>query len=221
MLFPNAHNGVKKIYTAEILSLIGSILLIVAAILAVATASLAEASKAEAEVGAVAGTAAGFIFLGLAGSVLTLIAFILNLIGITSAMKDEAAFKTALIFTIVGIAASALSSAFSTNDTVNSFIQILVTFSELFVSLYVVQGIMNLAAKLKDSNMVERGNKVRWWLVITFCIPSLVKLVSAIFALKEADAVASTLSLISSVLTIVAYFIYLSYLAKAKKMLEA
>ena len=221
MLFPNAHNGVKKIYTAEILSLIGNILLIGAAIFGIATGSFADTARAEAEAGTMAGLALGFIFLGLAGAVLTLIAFILNLVGITSAMKDEASFKTALIFTIIGIAAAVLSSIFSTNETVKNFVQILVNISELFVSLFVVQGIMNLATKLKDSNMVERGNKARWWLVITFCIPSVVKLVSGIFALQDNDIVASTLSLVSAVLIVAAYFIYLSYLARAKKMLEA
>ncbi len=218
MLFPNAHNGVKKIYTAEVLSLIGSILLVVAAIFGVAAASFADADTGA---GAVAGTAAGFLVLGLAGSVLSVIAFILNLVGIISAMKDEATFKTALIFTIVGIAAAVLSGAFSSNSTVSDFLQIIINLSELFVALYVVQGIMNLATKLKDSNMAERGNKVRWWLVITFCIPTVIKLVSAIVALNEAGAVANMLSLVSSVLMVVAYFIYLSYLGRAKKMLEA
>ena len=220
MSFPNAHNGVKKIYTAEILSLIGSILPIIAVILGAATTSLAEAAKAEADVGTAAGVLV-IILLGLGAAVLSLIAFILNLMGITSAMKDEPTFKNALIFTIIGIAASALSSAFSANETVSSFISILIKLSELFVSLYVVQGIMKLAEKLKDSNMVARGSKVRWWLVITFCIPALIQLVSGVFELKEADSVADTLSIVAAVLSMVAYFIYLRYLAKAKKMLAA
>lgn len=217
MLFPNAHNGVKKIYTAEILSLIVAILLAAAAIAGLFAASLAESGKAEAEVA----TAGGFLLLVLAGGILALIAFILNLVGIISAMKDEPTFKNALIFTIIGIAASVLSSSFSKNETVSSFIQILVNFSELFVSLFVVQGIMALAARMNNNDMVERGNKVRWWLVITFAIPSLIKLVSAVLVLKNMETVAGVLSLIAAVLTLIAYFIYLSYLAKAKKMLAA
>lgn len=220
ILFPNAHNGVKKIYTAEILSLIVAILLAAAAVASLFAESLAESGRAEAEA-ATAGAAGSFLLLALAGGVLALIAFILNLVGIISAMKDEPTFKNALIFTIIGIAASVLASSFSKNETVSSFIQILVNFSELFVSLYVVQGIMALATRMNNSDMVERGNKVRWWLVITFAVPSLVRLISAVLMLKNAEAVAGVLSLIAAVLTLVAYFIYLGYLARAKKMLAA
>ena len=219
-LFPNAHNGVKKIYTAEILSLITAILLAAAAVVGLFAAGLAESGKTEADA-ATAGAAGGFLLLFLAGGVLALIAFILNLVGIISAMKDESTFKNALIFTIVGIAASVLASSFSKNETVSSFIQILVNFSELFVSLFVVQGIMALAARMNNSDMVERGNKVRWWLVITFAIPSLIKLISAVLMLKKAEAVAEVLALVAAVLTLVAYFIYLGYLSRAKKMLAA
>ena len=51
MQFPNAHSGVKKIFTAEILSLIGVVLFIAAAIAAFGVASIAEASNVETDVG--------------------------------------------------------------------------------------------------------------------------------------------------------------------------
>lgn len=220
MQFPNAHSGVKKIFTAEILSLIGVVLFIAAAIAAFGVASIDEASNVETDVGEAVGLAV-FVLFGLAAAILSLIGFILNLIGISSAMKDEPTFKTAMTFALIGIGLSAVSGIFSGSETVSSFVQILVKLAELFVSLYVVQGIMKLAEKLNNSDMVARGSKCRWWLVITFCIPTLIKLVSAVFTLTEAEVAGDILSLVAAVLAVVAYLIYLGYLSRAKKMLAA
>ena len=124
MKFPNAYNGVKKIFTAEILSLIGTISLIIAAILVLATGAMVETGAADAAVNETMGMAAGFAIFGLVGSILMLVAFIMNLVGILSARKDEGLFNTALAFTIIGIVAAVLTSLFSKNELFSDFAQI-------------------------------------------------------------------------------------------------
>ena len=147
-----------------------------------------------------------------------MIAYILTLVGIISAMKDEASFKTALIFAVIGLVAAGVASVFSTGVT-GSIMQIVSNFANLMVTLYVVQGIVNLAAKLNDSDMVARGNKARWILTIAYCLPIIASLVASILAINKAGVAAAVIGLITALLTLVAYFIYLAYLSAAKKML--
>ena len=220
MRFPNAHNGVKKIFTAEILSLIGTIALIIAAILALAAGTMISNGTADAEVNATVGMAAGLALFGIAGSILMLVAFIMNLVGIISAKKDEESFNTALIFVIVGIAASLFSGIFSKNALVGDFTRIITNFAEMLVAYYVVQGIMNLAVRLQDTEMFERGNQVRMYLMIAYCVPILMHFISTILSMNTDSVLSEGLDRFASVGSLVVYVIYLGYLNKAKKMLE-
>ena len=220
MKFPNAHNGVKKIFTAEILSLIGTVALIIAAILALIAGAMVESGAADSAVDETVGMVAGLAVVGLAGTILILVAFILNLVGIISAKKDEESFNTALIFVIVGIAASLFSGIFSKNALLVDFTRIISNFAEMLVAYYVVQGIMNLAVRLHDTEMVERGNQVRMYLMIAYCIPILMHFISTILSMNTDSVLSEGLDLLASVVSLVVYVIYLGYLNKAKKMLE-
>ena len=218
MTFPNAHNGVKKIFTAEILSLIAAVALIVASIVSIIGAKAIGTAQTESAKAAAFGVAGGLAVFGIASSVLMVIAYILTLVGIISAMKDEASFKTALIFAVIGLVAAGVASVFSTGVT-GSIMQIVSNVANLMVTLYVVQGIVNLAAKLNDGDMVARGNKARWILTIAYCLPIIASLVASILAINKAGVAAAVIGLITALLTLVAYFIYLAYLSAAKKML--
>ena len=220
MKFPNAHNGVKKVYTAEILSLIASITFVVAAVFAVVIALNVKNSDAETAIEKIAGVYAGLAVFSIIGSILALVAFVLNLAGINSAKKDDGAFKTALIFALAGVVTALISTFFSKNETVSSLTVIISNLLEMLVAYYVVQGIINLAGKLKKSDMIEQGIKVHLYLTIAYCVPIVVGFVSVIL-LKKANLAANILSLISAVLTLFVYFIYLRYLKKAIRMLEA
>lgn len=220
MKFPNAHNGVKKIFTAEILSLIGTVVLVVAAILALAAGGMISTGAADQAVEQTTGIVAGAGLFGLVGGILMIVAFILNLVGIISAKKDEGSFSTALTFTIVGIAASLLAGLFANNAMMSDLAQIITNFAQMMVAYYVVQGIANLAVRLHNPAMVERGNQVRMYLMIAYCIPIVVNFLSMIFSMREKSFVAEALGLTALILSLVVYFIYLGYLSKAKKMLE-
>ncbi len=220
MKFPNAHSGVKKIFTAEVLSMISAIALLITAVLAFAADKLISSGAAETAAEEATGIAAALVIFGIVGSILMLIAFILNLAGIVSAMKDESSFKTALIFTIAGIAAAVLSSIFSKNDVVKDFTQIIVNFAEMMVAYHVVRGIVCLAVRLRDTEMVERGSKVIVYLMLAYFVPILIHFISVLFSMKEEGIVSQVLALIAAVLSLFVYFIYLGYLGRARKMLE-
>ena len=105
MQFPNALQGVKKIYKAEILSLIAAACIIIAGLLAIVAA---------------AGESLGVVVIagifGVASAVLLIIAFIMNIVGVKRASLDEPAFKTAFYVLIIGIIAGIVMGAFQSNS---------------------------------------------------------------------------------------------------------
>ena len=96
MTFPNANAGVKKVYNAQVLSIIGMILSVIAGILG----AIGEANDS----GAVVGAALVVII----AAAIMIIAEIMNIVGVNRASKDEEAFKKALIALVVGIVANVL-----------------------------------------------------------------------------------------------------------------
>ena len=89
MTFPNAANGMKKIYVAEILALVAALCTGLMLIITAFTLSSAQSLN-------ISGALTGGIFLlffGLGAFVLLVLALIFNMIGIASAKKDETGEK--------------------------------------------------------------------------------------------------------------------------------
>ena len=123
-MFTNACEGVKKIYKAEILSLIATVLLLIGSVISVFGIQAGE-NTSSGEGLLVSG---GLIVI--VAAVLLIIAAIMNIIGVSRASKDEAAFKNALIALLFGIAANILVSAFSNNPTVSSIGKAAIMYSD-------------------------------------------------------------------------------------------
>ena len=146
MRFPNAYKGVSRIYLAEILSLVAAILGIVSAIVVAAGSG-----------GTGAGLAIGGSFFLAVTTVLILAGFIINIIGVSNASHDEPAFKTALLFIVLGILCSIVGSIFAGNPVIYSIALIVSRISEILVFWFCINGISNLAVALKKMrSMRER-----------------------------------------------------------------
>lgn len=220
MKFPNAQNGVKKIFTAEILGLIAAVITLIAAFMGIATvAASSAANSSDAALVSTVAAGAGTVIFFAAAAIIGLIAFILNLIGIIGASKDEAAFKIALYATIAGIVLSVLSGFFTSNPTVTNIIKVLTTVAQLCFTVYVIQGIRNLAVKLGDSAMDEKGNNIFKVILVVLLLQLLASIIVTIFGGQFASVIAAVIFLIGVVLDIVQYILYISFLSKAKKML--
>ena len=200
MQFPNAQEGVQKIYKAEILMLIGA----VAALLGVIFGAIGG--------GALILTA---IFV-IAAAVLAIIAFIMNISGVNRAAKDEQAFKSALYALLIGIVASAVVGGFSSNGVVSGLANTVSTICEFLVSYYVCTGIINLAAILKDDAVGEKGKKTRSLLMIVWICSAVLKALSAILS----AGFGTVLGIFAGILSIVAYIMYLGLLKNAAVMLK-
>ena len=85
MTYPHAHKGVKKLFISELIAIIVSLLPFVGTILVNLDPNYPNGSLSS--VG---------LYLGLAGVVGLIVVFILQLIGLIQAGKDESSFKIAL-----------------------------------------------------------------------------------------------------------------------------
>ena len=206
MRFPKAYAGVKKIFTSEILSLISTILLVIVAAVAAVSESGELSSGKDGAVAVVA-------IVGLIAIVLGFISTILQLVGLHSASKNESAFKTAFFFALIMLIVSGIGSAVATKNE-NSIISDLPGLLNIFVFLFTVSGISNLARKLGREDMASFGIKI----LVLQIILSILSFVLQVFKTGSLEGV---LSVIAILLTAIVYIIYLIYLAKAKKMLQA
>ena len=215
MRFPNAASGVKKLFTAQILGLIASVATIIGLIFLIFTAAAADAN---AQGGAVAAGLGTIILMG-ASAVLILIGSIMTLVGIIQASKDEGAFKTALIAIIVSLVAAVIAGIFSSNGLVQSICQIIQNVMSLAVTLFVINGVTNLAEKMNNTEVWSKGRNLLKVIVCIYALSLIASFISLIFGGIFVSMTAAILSLIAAILNVISYFLYLSLLNKGKKML--
>lgn len=209
MQFPNALEGVKKIYKAEIIALIGAIAGFVAALLGV--------------IGAQSGSMGGLAVAGvliIAMSVLFIIAFIMNIVGLNKAKPDEENFKNALYMVFAGIVLSIVVGATKDGTLLHTLGESLGNICNLLVNYLVATALMNLANRLGDAAVAQKAKSVRSLLTVVWIIALVLQVLGDTFTSK-AGMIAVVLALIASVIEIIAYIVYLGLLSKARGMLEA
>ena len=217
MRFPNAASGVKKIFTAEILALISEILLLFAGVLVVIALGAAQNNANDS---LALGTLAGFAIFGFGATVIAVIAFILKIVGISQASKDENSFKTAIICLIIGIVGSLVYSIFQTSSpTVASIGNLIYQLMNLFVTIFVISGIIKLADQLNDGVVSAKGSTLLKLITVIYALTIIANIIVLILGGYAVSIVAAIIYLIALILTVVQYIMYLVYLANSKKML--
>ena len=219
MSFPNAAKGIKRIYTAEILKLIGYICLILAAIVGV-VALAAPGDEASGAVETLSlGGFIGAIVLVVAFAILMITAFIMNLIGYINARNDNENFKTALVFLIVGIVFTGIS-VFVINNGLSSILYSLSTLSETLSTIFVIAGVMQIARQLGREDISKKGTTVLKLIITTEVISFILSFISTFLRGGTTEIVSTVLLLASLLVTFIKYIMYLSFLSKSKKMLQ-
>ena len=215
MKFPNAFSGIKKIWLAELLMLLAAVIGIVLIFVIAANSTV----QGEAIIVNKAAVETPSAILGIAAAVIALVAFILNLVGLIIARKDDGAFKIALIVTLLGVVASAVSAIWSSNQTLNKWMDTAITIFSMLASYYVLTGIANLAEQYPDPATKALALKSRTLVEGTFCATAVFKLIINIFKIQDGSTIYTILSIIALVLELVSYVLYLRALSKGKKML--
>ena len=214
MRFPNAYRGVKKIWLAEMLMLLAAIVGIVIVIVAAMNGSMVGEDIVISE-----GVKTPIAILGIVTAVILLIGFILNLIGLINANNDDSAFRIALLVTILGVVASAISAIWSNNETLNKWMDTAITICSMFASYYVLTGIANLAEKMSDAATKALALKSRTLVEGSFCATALFKLIISIFKIQDGSTISTILAVVALLLELVSYILYLRALSKGKEML--
>ena len=208
MRFPNAHEGVKKIFTAEILMLIVTLGTLIVNGLAMSQ------NRPD-------GLIAAAAIILVAAGVISIIAFIMNLLGIIQARKDESKFTYALYAVIGGIVASLVQSAFPNNGIVVDAANTVSSICSALATYFVIDAILSLAEQLGNADMIAKGKRARIIVITLWLIVVILQLVGTIFGAGNETLllIESVLLVAAGVLSILLYFVYLSYLSKARTML--
>ncbi len=205
MKFPNAYAGVKKIFTAEILSLIASVCLTITlafTYLGVVSAQENSTTGAVASVG-------GIALFGIAAAVIAVVAFIIKIIGINKASLDEPSFKIALYLVIAGIAVSVISGFFQNNSTVQTIFSAVSDIIDLAISIFIIQGIRNLSVALNNEEMDNRGSTLFKIIIIVYALVIIARIISLIFSSNAGRITAGVIAIIAGILDIIQYILFL------------
>ena len=219
MEFSNALNGIKKLRTAEILSLIVALLGAVGGGLVLG--AVKSASSVENAVNAGGSAIIGGGLIAVIAGILAIVAFILQLVGLNAAGKDETRFRQGFIIAIVGIVVSLLQTVFAKNALLSGVFEVISSVISPVITYLCIDGIINIAKKLGNDEMAERGTKLFKIIIAIYAIVIVIKLLETIFSSGVVvKAISGVFAIIAGILSIVALVTYLKYLGRAVKMLE-
>ena len=213
MRYPNAFKGVSQIYKAELIAILAVICTGIGAILAIFGVGVADVGS-EAVGKGFAITGGLFV---IATAVLMIVSYILNIIGVGNAAKDESGFRSAMIAIIIGIVASIVAGIFSNKEVVCLLAQLVSKICDIMVFWFCIGGIRNLADKMNDRNIANKADSFIK-LIIGIYVAGIVLAIIGSFV-KVGGFLDGFIDVVSAVCSIVAYLSYLSLLRGAKDML--
>lgn len=217
MNYENVRKGVSKIFTGEIIGLFATVALMVTAVLSVLALAVNESGKSANTLFVTVG------ILAIVSIVLMLVAYIINLVGVGQAAKDEASFRSAFYIAIFGIVFSVLSGFLGNASEGNFFAQGLISMIPELINLImmvcIVSGILNIFATLHNSEMVGKGETILRIVFTIAMISIVVRAFSGLIQSYVGTYIVMAVLAFSGILSVINYFLYLSYLSKVKKML--
>ncbi len=215
MKFPHAANGISKIFTSEILQLItvltAGITLILSLIFAV---NMKDGSGVATGVSGIL-----LIVFGAATAVLSVISLVLMIIGTIQCARDEASFKMIIYLTIVNVIVAVIAAIFSQNMFLTNLASAFSDVISFVCSLLVVLGIGSMAAQLGDQEVMEKCATYFKIVLGVGVLSLLIRFFAIFWGSLFAQALVFTFVVISIVLCVMQYVLYLGLLAKTKKML--
>lgn len=213
-MFKNARDGIGKIYISELMMLIASVITLIGTVVGMTTVQTSTTEASETDL-AVLG-----VFV-LVFAIVALIAFILNIVGLAKAKKDEENFNKAFMLTFVGLAASIVSSFFSNNKNLSDSFNVVIDLIWLLVTIFIIIGVVSLAKQTNHSAVAQKGENLLKVIIGVEILALVIKAVGVICAIaKTGQTVTVILSMIAGAVTVVYHIIYITLLGNAKKMLE-
>lgn len=216
MKFPNAYTGVKKLFVAELMAIVAALVMFFSAILA-AVGATNDALLVT------AGT------LVLISSIALIIAYIVQLVGLHQAGKDEAQIRTAFIFMIVGLilgVVSAILSNFTSTYGLNLVVGLIdagKTGVEVCAAYYTLLGIATLASRVNNEKMAKEGRTLSIFVIVFFALQIVLNLYPKFIGSGAPEwliALVNITAIIAALAKLVVYIVTFIYYYKATRMLE-
>ena len=206
--YPNAAQGVKKLYVAEILSLIGSIILGAGIVFGI-----------DGLFNDVAWMALLSVALIGAAGVLLLISFINNLVGLSKASKDDQGYKVAfwmmiisMILSIIFCSISGVAKTMVSMNILANFCLNMSTVLELLSILLAIRTTEKLLVLKGDAILAATGEVSLFLMIAPFVVTVLLRIIT-FFTPAIIDTI---LNVVATVVQVFGYLMYLSFLSAAK-----
>ena len=217
MTFPNAANGMKKIYVAEILALVAALC---TGLMLIFTAFTLSSAKSLNISGAVTG-GIFLLFFGFGAFVLLVLALIFNMIGIASAKKDETGekknFATAFICVICSICCSVLGGLFASSvPFLGTLLNTAGRLLDLFATYFILYGVADFAEKLGQTELAAKAKAMVVKLCILYCVSIVFNALFSFLSAKIGMIIAVIFSLVVIVFSVVYYILYLRIIKEAR-----
>ena len=219
MRFPNACKGLKKIFFAELISLIALVPYAVSLVLIQFLPEEINKNNAEMLPAEVVVT-----ILSILSLVMMTVAYVLNVIGYVTASKDNESFKKAMLLTVAGMVLTVVSGIMENangNPILTNTFDSMENILDLLITLMTISGIVTLSVTYGDLRMVESG-KALFKFLFAIYLPTLIAYVFVYLLrnTRSAAILAVTVTFISFALNTVYSLLYLRYLYRAVNMLE-
>lgn len=211
MKYPNAYSGMKKIYISEIIALIASIIMVICSVFLMACYNdpdlIVETWIFSAAVLVVLGV---FVF-----------SYILQIVGIVRATKDEPAFRVSLIAIIAALVITVLECIFfEGNDVITFVLEIASDVAQFFLVHYIIHGIMHISEHLGRDDISKKGKRIFTVIYIAIGFEIIVRIFEMIFGKELGEQLSMPFGIVANILKVVEYILFLSYIVKAKKLLK-
>ena len=208
MKYPNASKGLQTFMIAEFITLAASIIAVIASILALPGV---EAPQSELSVSVVVMLVVVIMYVA---------AYVMGIIGITGACKDEPAFKVSLFAIIALLIFSVLSTFFYKNETVYFIFSIAADVAYFFLVHYIIHGIMHLSEHLGRPDLSKSGKKIFTVVYIGIIFEVIVRIIEIVYGQKQGEEIALPFDVVANILKTIEYFMFLIYIIKGNKLLK-
>lgn len=198
MNYPSAAGGLKMMFLAQILTIVGAVVTVVGAMLAMVTAGILS-------------------IVMLLGSLLVLAAGILDIVGLYKAGADDQGYRGALIFALIAVVVGVIMGWVDQSGILYALLSIVDSILTFLVVNAVCQTTGNLLHSMGKDDLAEKGNTVSKLYFICTVITVVCTLVGAIPVI---NILAGLASIVGGVITIVGYVLYLIFLSNGSTALQ-
>lgn len=206
--FPSAAAGMKKLFKAEIFTLIGEILSVLGLVFTFL---------------ALLNVSAVWVIICtvcvIAGAVLSLIGYINSLIAVKRAGADNEGYNSAflcMIFALVITIVSSILSIFIANGPADDIAKAIANAMDVIAIIFVIKASEELLFNRNKEAVAMKGERAAIFLIIPYIISILLKFITIFINNPIVNVV---LAIISLVCAIVGYILYLSFIKKTSKNL--